>query len=223
MSPTRVARLEQLGFTWDVSSDAFEEYFALLSRFISREGHALVPQAHLESGEKLGVWANNTRRRRKKLSADQVKRLEEIGFSWSPMEAVFERNLTLLELYVARKGHARVPAKHMEGKVKLGSWVSNLRSRKSNCSPEEIFRLEKIGFIWDAESDLFDQRIGLLEAFVTREGHARVPQKHLESGQKLGQWLSHIRLSHAPLRPDWYAALKRLGVELSPERQKRNR
>ena len=34
---------------------------------------------------------------------------------------------------------------------------------------------------------------GLLQAFREREGHANVPYRHVEDGEKLGSWLSTQR------------------------------
>ena len=37
----------------------------------------------------------------------------------------------------------------------------------------------------------------LLGAFVAREGHADVPARHVEGGEKLGSWLSNQRTGYA--------------------------
>ena len=51
--------------------------------------------------------------------------------------------------------------------------------------------------------------------FKEREGHCRVPQKHVEDGENLGKWLSQQKQVHGKgeLYPERYDKLKELGVE----------
>jgi len=45
------------------------------------------------------------------------------------------------------------------------------------------------GWSWDAVADQWEEGFRYLTAFVEREGHARVPDKHRENGFRLGQWV----------------------------------
>ena len=45
-----------------------------------------------------------------------------------------------------REGHCRVERKHKEDEVKLGSWVTKQRSRKGGLAPDQIERLNSLGF-----------------------------------------------------------------------------
>jgi len=57
---------------------------------------------------------------------------------------------------VTREGHSRVPATHVEGEYRLGSWVSVKRKqyRKGRLSPERIAKLEALpGWVWDARNE----------------------------------------------------------------------
>ena len=56
----------------------------------------------------------------------------------------------LLEVFEEREGHCRVPKLHREGDHKLGSWVSNQRTKKDSLSPDRIKRLDALGFVWEA-------------------------------------------------------------------------
>ena len=86
--------LEAVGVVWDVAAAQWEKNYALLQRFVEREGHANVPRKHVEDGEQLGQWLGTQRRRwqargwseeerkAKKvgpLSDEQVARLEAVG------------------------------------------------------------------------------------------------------------------------------------------------
>ena len=44
-------------------------------------------------------------------------------------------------------------------------------------------------------TDQWERMVGVLEAFCEREGHARVPDMHLEGGEALGQWVRTQRVA----------------------------
>ena len=216
LSPDAVARLEDLGFIWDVLEDQFERNFALFESFVMRRGNAQVPQRHIEDGEKLGQWVSVIRQRRNHLSPERIARLDMLGFSWDPFGERFEDNFALLEIFVAREGHARVPMEHMEDGVKLGSWVSHLRMSRSKLSPEYSARLDGLGFVWDALGDSFERTFELLVQYVAREGHAKVPPKHVESDQKLGSWIRTLRSRRSQLSASQIARIDQLGFSWDP-------
>ena len=63
LSKKRVARLENLGFVWDVNVANWNEgYRRLLAIKRDKEGHRTVPQAYVApDGYKLGWWLVSTR------------------------------------------------------------------------------------------------------------------------------------------------------------------
>ena len=92
LSDEEVRRLEEVGVVWDVAAARRERMYELLGAFVAREGHANVPQRHLEGDENLGVWLNDQRTRnaardlpeaerrgRAPLSDDEVRRLVDFG------------------------------------------------------------------------------------------------------------------------------------------------
>lgn len=81
-------------------TDRFAQGLTALAAFVGREGHARVPRAHKEvleaverpdgSGEleagvvvALGLWVNNTKARRAKLTPGQLAQLAEHGLQWA--------------------------------------------------------------------------------------------------------------------------------------------
>jgi superfamily II DNA or RNA helicase len=203
--------LANIGFVWDSHGETFEQNMILLEGFVAREGHARVPSKHIEKGEKLGVWINGVRGKRDTLDSDRTIRLEALGFVWNILDEAFERNITLLERFVAREGHVRVPIKHVEDGVQLGKWINKQRSRRDTLGPERTARLEALGFVWNILDETFERNITLLERFVAREGHARVPKSHIEQGIALGKWISHTRTGRNRRNPDQIARLDNLG------------
>ena len=83
MSPDRKDRLNALGFVWDAKAQQWEEGFAALKAFHTREGHCLVPRNHEEDGFRLGMWVTTQRSNVDKMSPDRKDRLNALGFVWS--------------------------------------------------------------------------------------------------------------------------------------------
>ena len=211
LSPEQHERLVQIGFVWNALDDDFERNFAILSRFVEREGHARVPQLRFEEGEPLGRWVSVLRLRRSTLTQIRIHRLEALGFSWDPFGDLFERNMAQLELFVSREGHARVLKGHVEGNVKLGAWVNRLRGKPDELSAEQKARLDKLGFIWNVYEDTLEKNLALLTQYVAREGHSRVPRGHLEDGVQLETWVHNIRGRKDELKPEVIEKLAQIG------------
>ena len=104
-------------------------------------------------GIKLGRWVGVQRGKYKKgkLSGEQVKKLEEIGFVWSIL-VEWEENFLLLLDYKNEKGNCLVTQtyKTVEG-AKLGNWVGVQRreKKKGRLSGERVKKLEEIGFVFN--------------------------------------------------------------------------
>ena len=80
-----VARLEDLGFVWDVLNYTWECRFNELLKYREEHGHVLVPKNYTTAdGGKLGGWVQAQRRKKAKnqLPEDLVARLEDLGFVW---------------------------------------------------------------------------------------------------------------------------------------------
>ncbi|MBW4056442.1 MAG: hypothetical protein HIU83_13770 [Proteobacteria bacterium] len=81
------------------------------------------------------------------MKADQIQRLEEIGFEWNPYDAAWEANYAELCSYKVANNHCIVPQSFSP----LGRWVSKQRqrTRKGLLPEEKIKRLYDIGFTWE--------------------------------------------------------------------------
>ena len=114
----------------------------------------------------------------------------------------FDRALLVLGQFAHREGHSRVPRRHIESfqghEVKLGLWISRLRNdfRQGKLLPERIAAIEAVpGWVWDVLEADFQEGRDALAQFVEREGHARVPMRHVEPFEgrefKLGSWIEN--------------------------------
>ena len=108
----------------------WEDHYQSLLRFIKREGHARVPARHEEDGFRLGRWVLRQRQAKAELNANRLKALETLdGWYWSGQVAKWDRACGLLDQFIEREGHARVPKLHIEDDFKLGVWVMHQREK----------------------------------------------------------------------------------------------
>jgi hypothetical protein len=196
-------QLNDIGFVWNANEYAWEAAFAELTRYVERDGHALVPQVHIEGGVTLGRWVTKQRQKYASgsLSTNKAHRLESLeGWAWNTLEAAWEEGYSHLNEFMRREGHARVPPKYVDPDgYLLGGWVGRQRAAYKNqkLDLQRIHRLNAIeGWAWDQnEADWEAMRI-LLDRFRKREGHTLVPYTHTENEVNLGSWVSAQRSSH---------------------------
>lgn len=83
MPARRRARLESIGFPWDVINSAWERKFEMLLAYRKRFGHCAPPVKWRENPP-LGLWVHHQRdrRRRGNLPKERIARLNAIGFEW---------------------------------------------------------------------------------------------------------------------------------------------
>ncbi|GMH78441.1 hypothetical protein TrLO_g12437, partial [Triparma laevis f. longispina] len=112
----------------------WERNFQSLVNYKKGEGDCLVPDRFKTvDGGKLGWWVGTQRNAYKngKLSADRVKKLEEVSFVWDSLAAEWEENFQALLDYKKEEGNSLVPQKYktVEGAY-LGQWVGTQRKKK---------------------------------------------------------------------------------------------
>ena len=176
---------------------------------------ARVPYYHkTEKGYRLGQWVGVQRASKETLSADRIARLESLsGWVWDAINELWEEGYSELLAFVELEGHAKVPLrfKTADG-YKIGRWVSSQRRNKDKMSAERKARLEAVpDWVWDPVNELWEEAYTELQAFVEREGHARVPTKYkTEEDYKLGSWVSMQRTYKDKLSNDRVARLESL-------------
>jgi predicted helicase len=171
---------DRIGSSWD-------EWFGLLIRFKARERHCRVSLNHIESGYKLGSWVSNQRANREKMPAARRRRLDEIGFMWSPHEDDWEENFAALKVYRLSTGHCLVPARHEQEGFPLGTWVRIQRRFSDSMSADRRKRLKEIGFVWDVLEAEWEEGFAALTKFKASKGHCRVPWQYKDGTFNLGQ------------------------------------
>jgi hypothetical protein len=151
LSNERIRRLKTIGFVWDPLDAEWESMFVALGAFKKVHGNCRVP-AEWPENRRLGMWVGTQRRRRKegKLSQERISRLNEIGFVWDKLEAMWEDKFSELVEYKRIHTHCNVPAGWSQN-PQLALWVARQREfrRTGRISSERIIRLNKIGFRWE--------------------------------------------------------------------------
>ena len=180
LSASRIELLESLGFAWKSGGyegklspdEAWDLMYKQLEEHVLKTGSAYVPQINPEN-PKLGWWVTTQRRnrRRNRLEAAQIEKLDSLNFDWEPTNGrsgdsgtdtgylrlsdqhVFQTRWLLrfeeLLAYKAIHGNCRVPLGWPQNK-QLASWVGVQRGRfKSGLlAQDRIKKLESIGFEW---------------------------------------------------------------------------
>jgi very-short-patch-repair endonuclease len=204
MTDEQRARLAAVpGWTFTAPTLAqWERAFAALMAFAEREGHCRILTRHREDGMDLDGWVSRQRTlfHGGELSASRRERLEGVpGWSWNPQADAWDAGFTALAERVLATGSAAVPRNEVWNGYPLGTWVGDQRTRMSRglMDPERRRRLEQLpGWSWDPHQDSWERHFTALEAFVAREGHARVPTDHVEQGLPLASWVIRHRQDH---------------------------
>ncbi len=197
----RQRRLESLdGWVWDAASIIWDEGLEWLKQYVEREGHASVPLSHVEGDYPLGSWVRTQRawHYSGQLSPERVEALEAVrGWVWDIYAAQWETGYEHLLRFIRREGHAKVPARYSQDGFQLGQWVDGQRQayRRGKLAADRVARLQRLEFwVWDIPSARWAEAYEHLQQFVEREGHAIVPQPHVEGRHRLGAWVSQQRL-----------------------------
>ncbi len=240
LSAERVARLDDLGFVWQVRDEEDDEWLrgiGLLTRYVEEHGDSRVPGDHVASdGTALGAWVARRRweHRHGLLRAERVGELAALGFEWTVTpqpgmtratdDRAFRAWVDALETYRDGSGHCRVPAGFAtpDGR-RLGDWVAYTRARhaKGLLAQDRVEVLDRLGFEWRVRDNeaLWQQGVEALRAYVVEHGHARVPIRYWrDDGFRLGQWVRSRRSEGkgGRLSPERTAALDALGFVWDP-------
>jgi superfamily II DNA or RNA helicase len=219
----RVKRLDELGFVWEPRVEGWQEGFFHLMAFVDLEQHARVPQKHITASRfKLGIWLTNIRAKKDSLLVHQIEQLEKLpGWSWSPREDAWRCGIAALSKFAIEYGHVTPTREYIDTEgFKLGAWVAETRSNKSNMPSERLQQLEEFeGWTWNAVDTKWKADLAELETFVAEHGSCRVPRSYISpTGFKLGEWCKGIRIRYKNASPidSKRQALDRLGFIWDP-------
>jgi hypothetical protein len=220
LSAERIARLDSIDFNWDPLSEQWEQHFEALKNFCQRMGHCRITAREDVDGLKLGRWANRQIQQKDQLTKEQIGRLDSLGFIWDPNNSRWDECFTALHAYHKRNGHCRVERAYSVGRLKLGDWITTQRKNKDKLSPEQVERLNSIGFTWSPLDEKWMSRYKALKAFYQRTGHCRVGREDSANGIKLGAWIHNLRGRKSRLSTEQINSLNEINFDWDPLNEK---
>lgn len=198
LTEERIRQLDQMGMIWSVFDAKWEQGYALAAVYAQEYGNLDVPRDYKTAdGKTLGRWIQNQELayEQKKLSADQIKRLETIGMQWgSRYDRQWNEVYQAAKRYFEANGNLDVPVAYVspEGYA-LGKWVRRQQyayrnPEKSNAilSQERIELLDAIGMQWE-KPDSWQHRYELAQEYKKECGNLEIPAKYKTAD---GIWLS---------------------------------
>ncbi|MDU5440607.1 MAG: helicase associated domain-containing protein [Ruminococcus sp.] len=157
-------QLAALGMIWDRNTEKWEEYFEAAQEYYRQHGNLDVMAKYVtEEGLPLGRWLSDISNkvsdenlRRVSLTDEQLERLKSIGFKQEKKTArQWNEKYELAKNYYEIHGDLNVPLSYCVNDVKLGRWISNIRSKRKHpgsngmaLSQERIRQLDNIGMNW---------------------------------------------------------------------------
>ena len=217
----QVKLVEKLGFLWNVHDLNWRDMFQRLATYNSEHGDVKVPRKYLtDDGFKLGCWVatQRTNKSKGKLTKQQVKQLEELGFVWNVLAEQRERALRRLATYKSERGDVNVPWAYVtDDGFRLGIWVTSQRRSKLNgkLAREQVKQLEELGFVWNVLAEQRERALRRLANYNLEHGDVNVPRAYVtDDGFKLGVWVAGQRRSKSKgqLAEEHVKQLEELGL-----------
>ncbi len=190
----KVQELNKLGFAWSPHDAMWHQRMLELREFKNKYGHCNVPRS-CNDNRPLANWISTVRRSYKKgvLEQNKILELNKLGFNWSPLDIMWDHQLTELKKFKNRYGHCNVPGR-FNNNLPLANWVNTVRQshRKGVLEQNKILELNKLGFDWNPLDTLWKQRLSELMEFKNKNGHCNVPQR-FNDNPSLAGWVSNVR------------------------------
>ncbi|WP_409304713.1 Helicase associated domain protein [Peribacillus sp. SCS-155] len=194
LSEQRIAKLDSIGFSWDVLYDNWDKMYKSLVEYKEVYGDCLVPNKS-KSYRELALWVLVQRRNYKlgTLSDGRYNKLQEIDFSWEPNISKWEEMYRELKVYKEQFGDCLVLRSNKDYSS-LGDWVHQQRFKhqKGKLTNEEIIKLSSLGFIWNVYENQWMKMYNELKEYEMKYGNCNVPQSSKDY-KELGAWVSRQR------------------------------
>lgn len=152
LSCEQIERLSAIGMVWTFE-DPWENGFAHAKEYYAKHGDLLVKGDYAsDDGYALGVWIANQRfvykgNTSKKLTDEQKKRLDEIGFVADVNEHKWNYAYERAAEYYRDNGTTKVPRGYKVDGIDLQSWFSEQRRaiKKGKLTSAQLMKLSRIG------------------------------------------------------------------------------
>lgn len=202
LTPERIARLDALGFIWDVPAARWQEVYESLKSFRKKHGHCNVSPVN-KTNPDLGSWVTVQRKRRKmdKLPPERISQLDELGFEWNRSDAVWDESWNTMyeaaKRFHAQHDHLDVPRTSAES-MQLNVWIARQRTslrRGRRLTKGQIAKLNLLGFNWNPGPEKWERQYAALLEYRKKYGDCGVPEQ-CDEFPDLYQWLARQRRAY---------------------------
>ncbi|MDA7624104.1 Helicase associated domain protein [Akkermansiaceae bacterium] len=159
---------ERLGY-WEIN-------FQKLVAYKEEHGDCLVRITFED--KRLATWVFSQRQRRGKLNSKKIRKLEDLGFVWDPLQHAWD--LRFRELVAYKKQYGNVSVSQIGEHKQLGAWLNGQRSlnRKGKLDPVAARKLDDLGLAWNPKEEAWEASFKELEAHREKHGDCVVTKSH---------------------------------------------
>jgi superfamily II DNA or RNA helicase len=238
LNAEKIRRIELIPYwEWNPLESRWKLFYDALAKFAETNGHSRPPRSLIVHDMELGEWVKARRREYNsgKLSAARIQELETLpGWTWDASKDTWQTFFKKVQLEISLNNN--VLPKSWSDK-KISDWITRQRRlfSRNQLAENRIKILNEVeGWSWDYEQvkqSSWDEMYKSLCEHVREHGHARVRDKSLFHGVKLGTWVSIQRLRKAqgtitqdqiqrlealtrwswnPIEDDWHETYKEL-------------
>lgn len=161
--------------------DNWDSMYRLLIEYISEYGHCNISKYNDCLNEKykgLGSWVSYNRHKylNNTLEIEKIDKLNNIGFVWNLLDAMWLEKYNELVKYKEEHGHCYVPFNLKETKSLTLWMVRQVYLKRTNkLSEQRIQMLDDIGFVWDRVQNIsFEDRVASLKEYKKKFGTCNV-------------------------------------------------
>lgn len=216
LSQTRIDKLNSIGFLWNPNSDVWKLSLDALKQYKEKNGHVQIKKGELVEGLNLFSWSNKQRSQKEHLEDWQIEDLKALGFTFNPYKESWEKHFKALERYKRENGHCKVPGKTKHFGLSLGTWVSKVRSKKSELTESQKIRLDELGFSWDPHRESWEAGFEALKKFKEEHGHCKPKSGTIVNSIKMKSWIQIQRRNKESIGSTNIKRLNDLGFSWDP-------
>lgn len=186
----------------------WDEMYCCACEYYSEYGNIDVPRRYkTASGLSLGNWLDTQRGVRSGkingiLTEERIEKLDKLGMRWESVSDMnWEKNFAAAVEYEKKYGDLNPKAAYVtESGIRLGSWISNIRTyrkcgiQRNYLTEERIAELDKIGMVWVAPDYFFEKNFSAALEYLHTNGDLDVPADYVaQNGIRLGVWIRNLR------------------------------
>jgi superfamily II DNA or RNA helicase len=200
LAENRLKRLEKEGFIWDPRTQYWEDMFLILLGYRNEHNHCDVPDKYIYNSHQLGIWVGNQRTNKMRGALDHfyIKRLDDIGFDWNPLETQFNTRFNnYFPLWRQFQEKGDIWNDNGATRKDLLKWANKLRSqyKKGSLKLEYQNKMNSIEFDWDPMNNTWEKMFTELCEFKKINGHFQITRKNVRY-KKLATWVQEQRTQH---------------------------